>query len=56
MRFRLAVRKKFFTVRVVRHWSRSASEAVHAPSLEMVNARLMGLLATWPSGRCPCPW
>ncbi|KFZ63086.1 hypothetical protein N321_11526, partial [Antrostomus carolinensis] len=34
------IRKKFFTVRVVRHWHRLPKEAVDAHSLEMFKARL----------------
>jgi len=32
-RFRLDIRKKFFTKRVVKHWHRLLREAVAAPSL-----------------------
>jgi len=38
--FRLGVSKKFFTMRVVKHWHRFPREVVEAPSLETFKARL----------------
>jgi len=44
-RFRLGIRKKFFTLRVVKHWLRLPREVVEAPSLETFKARLEGALS-----------
>ena len=49
-RFRLDMRRKFFTQRVVMHWTRLPKEAVDAPSLEAFKARLdvaLGSLVWW---------
>ncbi|KFR03740.1 hypothetical protein N306_03090, partial [Opisthocomus hoazin] len=45
-RCRLDIRKKFFTMRVVKHWHRLPNEAVNAPSLETFKARLDGALSS----------
>ena len=37
-RFRLDIRKKFFTVMVVRHWNRLPSDVVNTPSFETLKA------------------
>jgi len=43
-RFRLDIRRKFFTIRVVKHQTRLPREAVDAPSLETFKARFHGAL------------
>ncbi|KFV57581.1 hypothetical protein N341_05532, partial [Tyto alba] len=44
-RFRLDIRKKFFTMRVVKHWNKFPREVVDALSLETFQARLDGALS-----------
>ena len=41
-KFILDIGKKFFTMRVVKHWNRLPRETVAAPSLEAFKARLDG--------------
>jgi len=44
-RFRLDIKKKLFTVRLVRHWNRLPSKVVNTPSLKAFKARLDGALS-----------
>ncbi|PKU43720.1 hypothetical protein llap_5966 [Limosa lapponica baueri] len=43
--FRSDIWKKFFTVRMVRHWNKFPREVVDAPSLEVFKTRLHGALS-----------
>jgi len=44
-RFRFDIRKKFLTMRVLKHWNRLPREAMDAPCLEVFKARLDGALS-----------
>ena len=54
--FRLDVRWKFFTRRVVRRWHRLPREAVHTPSLEVLKAGLSGILCSLSQWVATSPW
>ena len=41
------IRKKFFTVKVMRHWNTLPREVVNAPFLETFKIRLDRTLSTW---------
>ena len=45
-RFRMDIRRKFFTQRVVTHWNRLPKEVVDAPSLQAFKDRLDGALGS----------
>ena len=43
-KFRLVIRRKFYTERAARRWHKLLREAVHTPSLEALKARMDGAL------------
>lgn len=45
-KFRSDITKKFFTVRVVKHWNRFPRETVTGPSLAVLKARLVKALSS----------
>ena len=45
-RFRLGIRKRFFTIMTVRHWNRMLRDVVDAPSQETHKVRMDGALNT----------
>ena len=51
--FRLDIKRKFFTQRVVTHCNRLPKEVIDVPSLEAFKARLDAALAVWSSGWRP---
>lgn len=53
-RFKLGIQKKFFLLRVVRHWHGLPRAVVDAPFLEALKVRLAGLCTACSSWRCPC--
>ncbi|KFV84427.1 hypothetical protein N308_02856, partial [Struthio camelus australis] len=43
-RFRLALRKNFFTLKVAEHWNRLPREVVESPSVEIFKSHLDRIL------------
>ena len=55
-KFRLDVRKDFFSGRVVLQWHRLHREVVQSPSLEVLQSRVDVALRTWSVGTVGMGW
>jgi len=53
--FRLDIRKKFFTMRFVRHWNKLPRDVVDTPCLEGFKARSNGALSNLVYHKVPLP-
>jgi len=55
-RFRLVIRRTFFTMKVARHWCKLPRVVVDAPQWKFSRSGWKGLSVPCSSERCPCSW